>query len=354
MLLNESTLHDEVDDIERPSEEYTEEKTSSLSGEKSGASDLTREQHLFLLGLNIISKIEARAEAENRELTFMEKDKIDSVKTALWKSVVKYGIGLIHEKIQKYRHSKDAYADITQSMSLRFFQVLRSYDPTLTTPTTYFKPYFLESISKYVRDFSQNLRQNDQLNVAKVRKVINDYAVQGIKNPDVAMIAAKAELSLKVVTNTINIMNNTIYLNIDDCLGVASNQLSPEDEVIKSLSEQELYKAINSCLTTEEKEMFYFYVNINEKENKTYKEIAEHYGIAIHEAKSKISNIISILATDDVISKYNPYHNDDDYTSEPKLSLFENSADDVADAFLDILSNNPESIDLHTYNNIMG
>lgn len=340
-------------------------QTSNNKSKSSNNNSYTDEQKLFIYGLHKLRLLETKENTEG--LTDEDIEERKNIQLKLFKAIYKYGIKLSSEQMAKYRTANDAYADVFQDLYMKFQEVLMLYDPTRTTPTTYFKPYFREVTSKYLRDYSQHLTQNQATNVAKVRKAIRDLEQMNI-SPDVSMISRRSGLSLKVTDKTLNTMYNSTYADIDSVLDMSSKLPTPEEALLDSEKETEVITAIKSILTPKEVEYFYHYAGVDDEltfdgstpvskeppavsayKVLTYKQFAEDYGIPIHEAKSIISGIIAKLSNSRVLQKYNPNSFD---APDPLMQFHDdNIADDAADEIIDSIlgiSDNADGVDSNT------
>lgn len=335
--------------MKNPDNNIQEASTAQTSNQSINAS-YTNEQKLFIYGLHRLKLLKEKE--NNGELTDADVEERKNIQLKLFKAIYKYGIKLSSEQMGKYRTANDAYADVFQEMYLKFAEVLMDYDPTRTTPTTYFKPYFREVTSKYLRDYSQHLTQNQATNVAKVRKAIRELEQLNV-TPDVSMISKRSGLSLKVTDKTLKTMYNSTYADIDSVIDMSSKLPTPEEALLNLEKETEVVSAIKEILTPKEIEYFFHYAGVDDEltfdgstpdesytppatsayKTLTYKQFSEDYGIPIHEAKSIISRIISKLSNSKVLQKYNP----NSFDAPDPLMQFHDSdvSDDAIDEIID-------------------
>lgn len=118
---------------------------SEPTGNQSSTLQLTKEQNFFYLKMKRMKQLECM-----EPMTWEAKAERNKILSELW--------GVIHNFALKeaYRmlgpNSKDGIADVSQCMALIFFERLPYYDPTQTTPTTYFVQYFHQVISQYIQE----------------------------------------------------------------------------------------------------------------------------------------------------------------------------------------------------------
>ncbi len=261
---------------------------------------LNNQQLLFLL---CKKKLEYYKEVEKtRPLKFSEKREIDEMKQAMLESVMRFGIKRMHERLAKYRKDSDAFQDIQQELALIFYDKLDSYDPRRSTPTTYFVRYFDEAITNYVLNFSQHMTQYDANNVAAVRAAIKEYEGRGI-DWDIAMLATHTRLSQKVVTNTLRIANNSIRGSVDDMVGIAANQPTPEEAYIQNERTNVIYNVLHESLSPEELTFLMHKLNFDGKE-RSITQVAEDLDMPVRDAKKMWSSIIARLNNNRSLQTY--------------------------------------------------
>lgn len=257
-------------------------------------------------------------------LSASEAAAFDVMKERLFKSVVKYGLALARQTLVKYRKDNDAYQDVAQDLAAIFFEKLPDYDPYWTTPVTYFDRYFKQVISEYVHQYSQHLSQYDARNLGMLRGAIRDYESRGIKW-DEMMLSTKTGLSSKVVHQTLLLGNNSIYANVEDAYDMATKLPGPEEELIRSDKENVLAKALME-LSEEDREFFLYKVDLDAKDERTYTQLAKHFGMEVKDAKRRYNQIRVRLANDPNLSGLSR-----NYQRKPSESLkFERKISDEA------------------------
>lgn len=261
---------------------------------------MTQEQKVFYVGKKRIEYL-MKKEREGR-ITEQERKEKDEILQILFEAVYRFGVGLAKKRLCKFRKDSDAYPDIMQGIAEIFYERLPYYDPTQTTPTTYFLRYFNQVITDYILKYSQHLSQYDSHNVSIVRAAIKDFEERGIKW-DEPMIVTKTGLSPKVVKYTLHLASNSIWANVDDNINVASHQPTPEESYIDNEKTETIYRVLKDSLTEEELEFFLYKVNLNGKE-RTYNQVAEGLGMPVRDVKKKWSRIIARLNANRELQSY--------------------------------------------------
>lgn len=255
------------------------------------AMTMNEQQILFFAGKKRIDFLENKK--KEKGLTMEEQVEIDEIRQILFENVVRFGISLAHKRMGKYRKDKDAFQDIQQDLAVIFYDKLPLYDPTQSTPTTFYLRYFNQVITEYILKYSQHMSQYDAHNVSIVRAAIKYYEEQGIKW-DEPMLVTKTGLSPKVVKNTLRMASNSILANIDDALDVASNIPTPEENYMQNEKTSTLYRVLKETLSEDELNFFFYKVNLDGKD-RSYQQVAEGLGMQVRDVKKKWSSIIARL-----------------------------------------------------------
>ena len=259
------------------------------------------QQVLFYLGkqkLDYFDEVKKK-----RRLTSAEEQEKDEIKKMLFESVVRFGVAQARKRMSKYRKDSDAFQDVQQDLAVIFYERLPYYDPTLSTPTTYFLRYFNQVITEYVLQYSQHMSQYDAHNVSVVRAAIKHYEDAGIQW-DEPMLVTKTGLSAKVVKNTLRLASNSIMSNIDDIIDMSSNLPTPEEEFLANEKTAAIYHALSETLTEEELRFFLYKMNLDGKE-RSYQQVADELGMQVRDVKKKWSGIIARLNGNRELQAYN-------------------------------------------------
>ena len=261
---------------------------------------MNEQQIIFYAGKKRINFLEKKK--KEKGLTVEEQLEIDEIRQMLFENVVRFGISLAHKRMGKYRKDMDAFQDIQQDLAVIFYDKLPMYDPTKSTPTTFYLRYFNQVITEYILKYSQHMSQYDAHNVSIVRAAIKYYEEQGIKW-DEPMIVTKTGLSPKVVKNTLRMASNSIMANIDDALDMASNIPTPEENYMQNEKTSTLYRVLQETLSEEELNFFFYKVNLDGKE-RSYQQVADGLGMQVRDVKKKWSSIIARLNANRELQSY--------------------------------------------------
>ena len=263
---------------------------------------MTEQQVLFYVGMNRVNYLK-NAEHE-RPLTSEEKQEINEIRKLLFESVVRFGVQLAYKRMAKYRKDRDAFQDIQQDLAVIFYEKLPYYDPTKSTPTTYFLRYFNQVITEYILNYSQHMSQYDAHNVSIVRAAIKYFEERGIKW-DEPMIVTKTGLSPKVVKNTLRLAANSVMANVDDAIDMASKMPTPEENYMNNEKTSTLYRVLKETLSQDELDFFFYKVNLDGKE-RSYQQVANELGMQVRDVKKKWSSIIARLNSSRDLQSYGP------------------------------------------------
>lgn len=291
---------------------------------------LTSEQKFFALSIKFLNEFDEIE--KTRELTWEETVKKNKITTALWNKIIRYARSLIASSMENYNKYNDYMSELTQSIAAVFFQYLPYYSPQKGAPSTFFKPYFLQEITKYKRNDSQHMTPSEAINVRKVRQAVN-YHESKNEPYDYQIISLDTGLSVNVVKKTFERMSNSQMVSIDDILEVAAKTDTPEQNFLKEEAKNEIWDAVDRLLDEDEKIFLFTKLNLDEEKSLTYKALAEKLNLEIHEVKSKWSFIQTKLASDPVLQKLNPTLKE---VKVMKLNTHTNASDTMAD---DLLSN---------------
>lgn len=252
---------------------------------------MNEQQVLFYVGKKRIDYLTSKS--EKQALTLDEERELDEIRQMLFESVVRFGISRAHKRMGKYRKDRDAFQDIQQDLAVIFYEKLPYYDPTQSTPTTFYLRYFDQVITEYILKYSQHMSQYDAHNVSIVRAAIKYFEEQGIQW-DEPMIVTKTGLSPKVVKNTLRLASNSIMSNIDDALDMASKLPTPEENYMNNEKTATLYRVLKESLTEDELFFFFYKVNLDGK-TRSYQQVADGLGMQVRDVKKKWSSIIARL-----------------------------------------------------------
>lgn len=256
---------------------------------------MTREQTIFYVGQKKLDQFDEIK--KKRDLTFEELQQVDKIKSILFGTVRSYGLNLAKAMTKKYRLPSDSFADICQDIAIIFFDKYRDYDPTRTTPTTYFVRYFRQVISDYLVKNVHKLTQYDTANVLKVRRAIAEYEEKGIEWNE-EMLATKTGLSLRVVRSTMYYAYASNFAPIDQACDLKSHIKTPEEALAEKESHEALIHALEEHTTEEELDYFLLRLNLDGAKELPYEKVAKAKNVSVRKAKQMVNRCISHLNQD--------------------------------------------------------
>lgn len=287
---------------------------------KNKTRNYSAEQIQYYFWLNEMKRIEG-IPPESR--TYEQTEELGNLKTKMWKGIVRYARGVMHQMMSGYTGSRTDYSDIEQGMAMIFFKNLHNYNPLKATPSTFFTPYFKQVISEYIRGYKKNLTQHDAANARKVNQVIHEYEKQNIRWT-IDMVASKTKLSAKVVRNTLYYSRNSKTANIDDVEYLQSKIPTPEEALELKEMQNILSDAITRVATEEEAELLFRRINPDGQKEKPYDQIAKETGKSIKKVKNMINSLTCRLNQDDALRKR--FGNQNRYNDFAPLKLQDESA----------------------------
>lgn len=178
----------------------------------------SREQEEFYYLKRELNKVlEEMEELKKRKDEPGVKEKLDELEEyrqrlclSMWVRIKKYAKSEITRMSRDYGATFEQMNDMEQSLCAIFFEKLPQYDPLQSTPTTYFKRYFRQEISGYLRQYHAKMTQYDAANVRKLRKAI-DHFKENEMDYNYEMLSQRTGLSILVVKRTLQIADNVKY-----------------------------------------------------------------------------------------------------------------------------------------------
>lgn len=264
------------------------------------------QQKIFILAKRIISMTEDKAKSEGRQITQKEKMTIDELKTKMYQAVLPYAKQEFNRILSKYLVNSDTYQEVESYFAQLFFQALPKYDPIVTTPTTYFKPYIRQAASEYSRSDCQHLKAQDAKNISKVKRAIASFEARGIEY-DEEMLITETGLSGKVLRNTLLVSKNSMPANVDDAVNIKANIPTPEESIIATERSEFLERKLREILTPDELHLLDVKIGdlyCHKNKDTTYKQAAEILGITEWDVKTKWSTVICKLKSDPELCRF--------------------------------------------------
>lgn len=288
--------------------------------------NMTPTQQLFYVGKIALKPILKKMK-DGQPLTADEKRQYDETMTQLFQSIRPYGLSIAYQKIQRYRKASDYRADIENSIALMFFEHFPDYDPRLSAPTTFFKDYFMQAVSEYLHSNSQHLSPYDAKNVGCIRAAKNHFAALGVAY-DEQLLAMYTGLSLKVVKNTLKIEENSTQVDVDDHLVYLATETRSPSEILQDAERTDAIRsAIDETLDPFERDVFFYRVNPDGAGQRSYREVAEHFGIDQKTARQTVASSVAKLNSSRHLRSFGKKHSPDrQYEKMDTMLHFSSSA----------------------------
>lgn len=263
---------------------------------------MTREQKIFQIGLK---KLDAFDDVrKKRDLNVAEITEENKIKEVLFGLVRNYGVKLAQKMTQKYRLPSDSFSDLCQELAIIFYKQYRNYDPTRTTPTTYFDRYFKQKITSYLVENVHKLSQYDANNVLKVKAAINYYESIGVKWTE-EMLANKTGLSIKVIHSTLFFSYSSNYAEVEEAYSLKAKIKTPEEAYTEKETTEVLMRAIVNNTDSDERELLMMRINLNGSKEMPYEKVAKNNGLSVRDVKRKINSCICRINQDrDIVERF--------------------------------------------------
>lgn len=257
---------------------------------------LRQNQKYFIEGkekLDQFKKIKSK-----RNLTFKESQEEKQIQYELFCSVEKFADSIANKILKQYDIPNDAYSDVKQSISLIFFEKLPSYDPTISTPTTYFAYYFKQAANEYVLNNVLHMNQYDAHNIANLYSVMQKLEKENIYWT-YSILTEKTGLSEKKIRTAFLLAEGSRYQQIEDAFGECLD--SPENFFVRKDTLNIIEREITSTLTDEEKSLLQ--LRFQNERNLSFKKMAEFCSCTVREMKKKYYQTIKKLRKNPEIQK---------------------------------------------------
>lgn len=276
--------------------------------------EMTAEQIVFYLRKQRLNQLKEKR-ASGIPLTWKEQEEEDKIKMDLLSSVIRFGMKEAQKAFQNYRMDSEAYYDIQQALAEKFFEKLDDYDPTISTPTTFYVRHFKEVISNYLSAYTVHLSHYDIKNTRLVCRAINYFEANGTSWTE-DMIANRTGLSEKVVHSTLRYRQSANYASIEDqeTLQLISKIPSPEESYIRREQDQNIAREILETLNDEELRILILRLNLEDLEisntekkgspyskEKSFDEIHRETGLPLKDVKSIYNQAILKLGNNQTL-----------------------------------------------------
>lgn len=268
----------------------------------------SKEQKVFYYLKRKLNKVnEAMEEFKKRKDDPGMKEKLDELGEyrkdlylRMWVRIRMYGRGEIFRMSQHYEVTVGQRNDMEQSLCEIFLKKLPQYNPLESTPSTFFKRYFRQEISKYLRQNCTHMTQYDTANLRKLQKAKEHFKNRGVDYND-EMLSQDTGLSIPVIKRTFQTANNMMFpASVEEAYNLKSPLPQPEEEILKQETREILFRAIERCTADDsiQKELLFLRINASGRKEMSYKKIAETTGRSIRFVREAINDVICKLSQD--------------------------------------------------------
>lgn len=234
------------------------------------------------------------------------KRRMDNIIGELWDEMKYYAKRLITESLYNCKESNDYADDVEQACAEAFFSCLWEYNPLRCRPTTYFSPRFMHAIFEYKCKESMHMTTHYAKITGKIRAVISRCCMDGVDTCTVEQIHQETGLPVKTIERTINIMNTSQTVNLDDCYDMESRRPSMDEEMLNIEKKDILKKVLSDTLSKEEINFVQYRMNPDGCKERSFKELAEIYGEGVFRIKKMRNGIIEKLRSNQELKDYFP------------------------------------------------
>ena len=231
----------------------------------------------------------------------MERNELKARKGVLFNSIKKFGYSLVHGMIAGHKFPPDMFIEIEGELFIEFCNVLYSYDPYYTKPTTYFMRPFKGAISRYMASRNGKTAYEIQ-NWKKVNRWIQFYESNGIEWTT-EMKASASGLSLRVVQSTLEIWYRSQLADIDEIFDIKDQNKTPEEAFIEQERQETIDKVIKETLTPEEYQLLLIRLNLDGRKALSFDNVAKVSKLSLREVRARLSNISVKLSKDPTLRK---------------------------------------------------
>ncbi len=292
------------------------------------------EQAIFQYAMPALKNL--RQKEKDKTITQEEKKEKDEILCMLFYLIKNYGYNIMNDMTKGCHLRYHDREELATMIKLAFMEHIYDYDPHKSTPTTYFKHYFIEAVRNYLQ-FCMGINQYYYTNMKKVRNVLNRYS-QSDSKCDPELISRLTGLSPKVVKKTLEMMEYH-KVGIDEVFDVSSNNITPEETVLEKEKLLRLNKILKDALTPQEEKHMLLRLNLDGVRLRTYGEIAEAMGSNVQDVSFILKNAQKKLRSDQNLKEFlGAYYKDFIYKESPRKT---NSIldDDVSSIISDFLLN---------------
>ena len=290
------------------------------------------EQAIFQYAMPALKDL--RQKEKDKTITQEEKKEKDEILCMLFYLIKNYGYNIMNDMTKGCHLRYHDREELATMIKLAFMEHIYDYDPHKSTPTTYFKHYFIEAVRNYLQ-FCMGINQYYYTNMKKVRNVLNRYS-QTDSKCDPEIISRLTGLSPKVVKKTLEMMEYH-KVGIDEVFDISSNNITPEETVLEKEKLLRLNKILKDALSPLEEKHMLLRLNLDGVRLRTYGEIAEAMGSSVQDVSFILKNAQKKLRSDqnlkDFLGAYYSHYVDENQNHE-KDNLFSEDISSIVCNFL--------------------
>lgn len=236
---------------------------------------------------------------------------------------------------------KDHYDDMFNSGVVGLMIGIRSYNPDLSMPTTYFEPFILHEVSEYVNKYVKGITSYYANNLKKINTAIQAFQRDG-KQYTMNDIAIECSMPVESVQRAISMQETSamIYFENTSFLDTEAEKAghfnaSPEDNYLQNEKTEKIFDALNQYLNRQEKEITMRSFGLAGFERESAKTISEQMGISIAKVRRfKATALRKLQSVKSLENFFNYNTKRENYLSE-EISLANSSCGDVLIHLLD-------------------
>lgn len=214
----------------------------------------------------------------------------DEISAFLYNLIVRFLFDTIKRMTKECNFTPEQKSDLNADVKATFFAHLHDYNPLETTPTTFFIPYFTESIRSFIQN-SMNMTPYTATNARTLRKLMNEMDMKN-ESYTLEKLAHKADMTDTVAKNTLDLMRvQTVdYEGLKNT--IRSDEESFVDQILENVRDSEIEDMIDKVLTKDE--AMIFRLRMSSPANRadrinTYQAVAEISGLSIREVRSTLN-----------------------------------------------------------------
>lgn len=194
-----------------------------------------------------------------------------------------------------YTYAPKHFEDMKSSAQLGIIKAMDDYVPEKGAASTFYYRHIIHEIQKYIDEFVNKTSTHYASNMRKIKKAINEFNNQDVSytTTDIALFT---KMTMETVEQSMSIINYTDNIYFDGCTEGYINknssfrrEVNPEYAVEENQANEAIYKALNDCLTIDERAVVMMAIGFGDANPSSYKEISSTLGIPIDKVR-KIYN----------------------------------------------------------------